>query len=161
MSELHHAKLRRTRIKKDEEAASAVFHLIQGWINPFAEKQDLVSISTAKIAPRDIASDLMKAHAIGEQCYSTFKDERLAQPAKKFHDPITANKLKTFSNLCKNKTVKSSGRVIILKAYRSLFGRIIVMAQGCSLKMEDILSHPLGPLHWALSTPDGLLIKTN
>ena len=75
MSELHHAKLRRTRIKKDEEAASAVFHLIQGWINPFAEKQDLVSISTAKIAPRDIASDLMKAHAIGEQCYSTFKDE--------------------------------------------------------------------------------------
>ena len=90
---------------------SAVFHLIQGWINPFAEKQDLVSISTAKIAPRDIASDLMKAHEIGEQCYCTFKDERLDkdQPAKKFHDLITANKLKTFSNLCKNKTVNQVG----------------------------------------------------
>ena len=51
--------------------------------------------------------------------------------------------------------------MIILKADRSLFGRIIVMAQGRNLKMEDILSHPLGPLSWALSTHDGLLRKTN
>ena len=51
--------------------------------------------------------------------------------------------------------------MIILKADRSLFGRIIVMAQGRNLRMEDILSHPLGPLPWALSTPDGLLRKTD
>ena len=82
-------------------------------------------------------------------------------PVKKFYDPITTNKLKTFSNLCKKKEVKSNGRVIILKADRSLFGRIIVMAQGRNLKMEDILFHPLGLLPWALSTPDGLLRKTN
>ena len=44
---------------------------------------------------------------------------------------------------------------------RSLLGHIIVMAQGHSLKMEDILSHPLGPHPWALSTPDGLLRKTD
>ena len=132
-------------------------HLIEGWVNPFAEKH---SISTARTAPRDIASDLMKAHEIGEQCYSNFKEERLEKdpPAKQFHDSIPANKLKTFSNLCKKKEVKSSGRVIILKADRSLFGRIIVMAQGRNLKMEDILLHPLGPLPWALS---GLLRKTN
>ena len=48
-----------------------------------------------------------------------------------------------------------------MKADRSLFGRIIVMAQGRDLKMENILSHPLGPIPWALSTPDGLLRKTN
>ena len=34
------------------------------------------------------------------------------------------------------------------------------MAQAHNLKMEDILSHPLGPLPWALSTSDGLLKKT-
>ena len=162
-SGLHHAELQRTRIKKDEEAVWAVVHLIEGWVNPFAEKQDLISISTARTAPRDIASVLMKAHEIGEQCYSNFKEERLEKdpPAKQFHDPIPANKLKTFSNLCKQKEVKSSGRVFILKADKSLFGRIIVMAQGRNLKMEDILSHPLGPLPWALSTHDGLLRKTN
>ena len=162
-SGIHHAELQQTRIKKDEEAVLAVVHLIEGWVNPFAKKQDLISISTARTAPRDIASDLMKAHKIGEQCYSNFKEERLEKdpPAKRFHDPIPANKLKTFSNLCKKKEVKSSGRVIILKADRSLFGRIIVMAQGRNLKMADILSHPLGPLPWALSTHDGLLRKTN
>ncbi len=162
-SELHHAELRQTRIKKDEEAVSAVVQLIQGWINPFTENQDLIGISTAKIAPRDITSDLMKAHSTGEKCYSKFRSERLEKdvPTVKFHDILPANKLKTFSNLCKKKAVKSSGRMIILKADRTLFGRIIVMAQGRSLKMEDILSHPLGPLPWALSTSDGLLRKTN
>ena len=102
------------------------------WVNPFAKKQDLTSISTARTAPKDIASDLMKTHEIGEQCYTNFKEERLEKdpPAKQFHDPIPANKLKTFSNLCKKKEVKSSGRVIIFKADKSLFGRIIVMAQG-------------------------------
>ena len=44
-SEFQHAELQRTRIKKDEEAVSAIIHLIQGWINPFSEKQDLISIS--------------------------------------------------------------------------------------------------------------------
>ncbi|CAM4534943.1 unnamed protein product [Leuciscus chuanchicus] len=74
---------------------------------------------------------------------------------------MKTNKLKTFSDMCKKREVKSSGRAVILKADRSLFGRIIVMAQVRSLNMEDILSHPLGPLPWALSTPDGLLRKTN
>ena len=89
---------------------TTVCQLIHGWINLFAEKLDLVSISTARTAPRDIASDLMKAHAIGEQCYSTFKDERLEKdpPVKKFHDPIEQVKLKSFSNLCKKEEVKSS-----------------------------------------------------
>jgi hypothetical protein len=35
------------------------------------------------------------------------------------------------------------------------------MTQGRSLQMEDILSYLLGPLPWALSTPDGMLRKTN
>ncbi len=96
-SELHHAELRQTRIKKDEEAVSAVVQLIQGWINPFTENQDLVSISTAKIAPRDITSDLMKAHSTREKCYSTFRSERQEKdvPTVKFHDILPANKLET------------------------------------------------------------------
>jgi len=57
--------------------------------------------------------------------------------------------------------VKSSGRVAILKTDRSLFGRIIVVAQARNLKMEDILSHSLGPLPWGVFTPDRLLRKTN
>ena len=101
---------KKKRMKKDEEAVSSIVDLIQGWINPFSEKQGLINISTARIAPTDIICDLMRAQEIGEQCYVSFKEERLEKdpPTKNFQDPIPTNKLKTFSNLCKKKVVKSS-----------------------------------------------------
>ena len=162
-SDFSSVELQPSRFQKDEEAVSAIVSLIRQWVNPFAETLDLVSISTAKAVPNGIVTDLMKAHEIGQQCYATFKVERLETDplAKKFHDPIKTNKLKTFSEKCKKREAKSNGRAVILKADRSLFGRINVIAQGQSLCMEKILSHPLGPLPWALSTPEGLLRKTN
>lgn len=162
-TELHHPELQQTRIKTDEKAVSAVVELVQGWINPSGEKQELVCISTAKATPKDISCDLLKANEIGKQCYTTFKTERLEKdpPVKDFHDKMKLNQLKTFSSMCKKKEVKSNGREIILKADRSLFGRIIVMSQARSLRMEEIFCYPLGPLPWSLSTPDGLLRKTN
>ena len=104
-TELHHAEVQRPRIQKDEKAVSAVVDLIQGWINPFSEKQELVCISTAKVAPQDITSDLMKVSEIGEQSYATFKND---PPAKKVHDTTKTNRLKTFSSTCKKKEWKSS-----------------------------------------------------
>ena len=47
------------------------------------------------------------------------------------------------------------------KADRSLFGKMRVIAQEQSLQMDAILSRPLEPLPWALSTPDGPLRKTS
>lgn len=159
--ELHHADLQRPRIQKEEKAVVTVVDLIQGWITPFGEKQDLNCISTAKATPKDISSDLMKARISGEQRYATFKKERLEKglPTTKFHDTMKTDK--TFNSLYKKKEVKPKGRAIILKADRSLFGRIIVMTQARSLRMEDIFCHRLGPLPWVLSTPEGLLRKTN
>ena len=129
-SKLNHADLQQPRINKDEETVSAVFNLIQAWANPFSEKQDLISLSTAKSAHRDIASDLIKAYSIGEKSYATFRNDRLENdpPLKLFHDPMKTNKLKTFTNMCKKKVLKTNGKDVILKADRSLFGRIIVMA---------------------------------
>ena len=117
-SNVCHTELQRPRIHKDEDAVSTVDGLIKDWINPFVEKQDPISISTATTAPRDIASDLLKAYEIGQQAYASFKCDRLERdpPAKKFYDPVKTNRLKTFSNMCKKKEVKSSGRVTILKA---------------------------------------------
>ena len=65
-SVLQHAELQEPRIQKDEKSVSAVVALIEGWVNPFSENQDLISISTAKAAPRDIAFDLLKAYDIGD-----------------------------------------------------------------------------------------------
>ena len=47
-SVLCHTELQRPRLQKDEEAVSAVVGLINGWVNPFVGKQDLINIFTAK-----------------------------------------------------------------------------------------------------------------
>ena len=98
-SDYHHAELQRSWVQKDEEAVSAVTSLLESWVDPFAENQDLISISTASKVPQEIASDLKNAFEIGEKCYVTFKEERLETdpPKKRFHDQMKMNKLKTFS----------------------------------------------------------------
>ena len=130
-----HTELQLSRIKKDEQAVLSIVDLIQGWVNPFSENQDLISISTAKKAPREIATDLKIAHAVGERCYAKFKEERMENTLqiRKFHDPLKTNKLKTFSDMNKTKQLQTNNRSIILKAERSLFGRIIVITQERSL----------------------------
>jgi len=37
---------------------------------------------------------------------------------------------------------------------------MITIAENRTLKMNDALSHPLGPCHWSLASVDGLL-RTN
>ena len=158
-----HTDLAKSRITKDEQAVSAVVDLVKGWINPFSENLELINISTAKTVPQDVCNDIKMAYKIGEKGYQIFREERMESipQVKKFNDPMEKNKLKTFSSINKKKQVKTTGRSIILKADRSLFGRIIVMAQARDLRMELILAFPLGPLPWSLATPDGFLRKTN
>ena len=53
-SAMQHTELPSSRIEKDEQAVSSIVDLIQGWVNPFSKSQDLISISTAKKAPREV-----------------------------------------------------------------------------------------------------------
>ena len=38
---------------------------------------------------------------------------------------------------------------------------MVVMGQSRNIKLSDLMCYPLGPLPWALATPDGSLRKTN
>ena len=135
------------------------------WLDPFSGvQQDLVCLSTGNVAPPKIQQDLLAAEAVGEKAYETFRVERLkSQTAKtKFHDTIPKAKLQTFTDLNKKVQVKSkTSKEIILKADRNLFAQMILIAENRKLQMREVLSHPLGPLPWALSTADGSLRKTN
>ena len=51
ISNVCHTELQRPRIPKDDDAVSTVVNLNKDLVNPFVEKKDLVSISTAKTAP--------------------------------------------------------------------------------------------------------------
>ncbi|KAL9977295.1 hypothetical protein ACROYT_G014685 [Oculina patagonica] len=132
-SSSQHNDLQPSRIARDEADVKSILSILQDtWLNPFnPDLQDLVCLSTGKVATPDVERDLLGAKDIGKEAYKAFREQRLQcnSPKVKFHDAITKAKLKTFTHLTK--------------------------------KMRDVLSHPLGPLPWSLATPDGLLRKTN
>jgi len=135
------------------------------WLDPFSSvQQDLLCLFTGKVAPPKIQQDLLAAKAVGEKAYEIFRVERLeSQPAKtKFHDTIPKAKLQTFTDLNKKVRVKrKTSKEIILKADRNLFAQMILIAEDRKFQMREVLSHPLGPLLWALSNADGSLRKKN
>ena len=50
---------------------------------------------------------------------------------------------------------------MIIKADRSLFAQMILVAENRKLQISDVLCHPLGPLPWALASDDGSIRKNN
>ena len=165
-SSSQHNDLQPSRIARDEADVKSIVSILQDtWLNPFnPDLQDLVCLSTGKVATPDVERDLLGAKDIGEEAYKAFREQRLQcnTPKVKFHDAITKAKLMTFTHLTKKVTIKAGkNQEVILKADRRLFAQMIVIAESRNLQMRDVLSHPLGPLPWSLATPDGLLRKTN
>ncbi len=70
-SKLSHPDLQSPRIKKDEADVKSLIDMMENnWLNPFTvEVRDLVNLSTGCVAPPDIAKDLLRANAIGEDAY--------------------------------------------------------------------------------------------
>ncbi|KAJ8378403.1 hypothetical protein AAFF_G00242910 [Aldrovandia affinis] len=93
------------------------------------------------------------------EAYEGFKlgDEK---PKTQFHDKMTKKRLKMFSDIRKKPSASNPNKVI-LQADRKLFAHMVLVAESRHLQMSDVLSHPLGPLPWALSNGDGTLRKTN
>ena len=81
------------RERRDEaDVQSLVEFMDICWLNPLSQDHsDVVSLSTATVAPPDRAADLFGAHRIGEEAYQAFKQERLEANAAttKFHVKMT------------------------------------------------------------------------
>lgn len=133
-------------------------------MNSFNREQgELVSLSTATVALPEVAKDLLGAYRRGEDAYQAFKEERLGTdtPTTLFHDKMTKKKLRTFSGIRMKPHRQGLAKEAILKANRNLFGQMILAAENRKLQMSDVLTHPLGPLPWALASSDGSIRKTN
>ena len=84
-SNFHHNDLQSTRIVRDGTDVKSLVSMLQShWLDPFSgAQQDLVCLSTEKVAPPKIQQDLLGAEAAGEKGYEIFRVERLeSQPAK-------------------------------------------------------------------------------
>ncbi len=165
ISKLSHPDLQSPRIKKDEADVQSLIDLMENnWLNPLSTGgTNLVSLSTGSMAPSDVTWDLLKALETGEEAYQVFRQTRLDEdpPSLKFHDKMTKQSLKTFSNVSTKTSHGKKAQEVVLKADRKLFSHMILVAQSRKVNMRDVLAHPLGPLPWALANADGSLRKTN
>ena len=130
-------------------------------LNPYL--QDLVCLSTRKVASSKVQDDLLRAKDVGEELYKAFREQCLeCDPLKvKFHDTKKKAKLKIFTDLnSKIKVKASNNQEVVLKAEKRLFAPMITIAEYRNLQMSEFLAHPLGPLPWKLTNPDGKLRKT-
>jgi hypothetical protein len=99
----------RTEIERSEANVVKVAEEIVGFINPFEmdQKDKLYCISSGASATSEIERDLILAEAFGADAKVDFISERL-EKHEKFFDPIKRLNLKTFSELAKKTTIKSS-----------------------------------------------------
>ena len=150
------------RRAKDEKAVQAVVSLILGWKNPFtcAEDEPMSNISSGLVAPSPVSKDLLSAFSIGEQHLQRFIQERLVSCTVPFHDPLSALKLKTFTELMKTKSVKVKGKDVVVRADRGFYSRLLVIAQSRSMDLRQVFQYSLGAVPWALATLDGQLART-
>ena len=158
----------RSRIMCDETDVKNMISLLQDtWLNPLnPDLQDLVCLSTEKVAFSEVQDDLLRAKDVGGELNKAFKEQRLECDLLKvtFHDTKTKAKLKIFTDLNNKIKVKASYNqevFLIFKAEKRLFAQMIVIAECRNLQMSEFLAHPLGPLPWKLANPDGTLRKTN
>ena len=71
-----------------------------------------------------------------------------------FFDPVTKYNLKSFGTIAKQVKVKLKNQEISVKANKSLFAKLIVMAQNRNFSMREVLSYSLGPLPWSIALAD-------
>ena len=74
-----HNDLHRSRITRDETDIKNIISLLQDtWLNPFNPGfQDLVCLSTGKVASSEVQDDLLRAKDVGKEGYKAFREQRL------------------------------------------------------------------------------------
>lgn len=92
----------KTRSKRDEEDVCRIISAIDGWVNPFEDKENnLFSLNSGIVASEDIKKSLLTANNVGEKAFLSFTTDRVLNSKIDFFSPVKALKLKTFSDQLK------------------------------------------------------------
>ena len=90
-------------IRKNEADINSLIDLmVNNWVNPPSpDESDLVSMSTATMAPPDVVNDLLRAFDVRAEANQTFKRTTLdVRPQSlKLYDKMTQQRMKTFSSM--------------------------------------------------------------
>ena len=127
--------------------------------SPFESSTEFFNISSGVVADKAVTADILEPKKTEKDACEKFVEVRLVKG--EFFDPITKNNLKSFGTMAKQVKIKPKNQEISIKADRSLFAKLIVMAQNRIFNMRDVLSYSLGPLPWSIALADGSLVKNN
>ena len=153
--------LDKTWIKKDEEDVRSVISCIEARINPFEESNErLLHISSGVVASKEVNKDYLEARERGDASFVVFCKDRLHVSDVDMFATLKKQKLKTFSSMNKMTTSKVKGKEVTLKADRTLFQRLLIIASVRKLDIPKMLTYNLGPLPLSLATFNGCLNKT-
>ena len=83
------------------------------------------------------------------------------KPVQDFFDPIKKCSLETFTSLMPKPVVKVNKKEVMIKADRTLFGRIAIIDQSRNIHLKVVFFYPLGPFPWRLVDGFGMMRKTN
>ena len=149
------------RMERDEKILQNLVATIQSMVNPFLyEGEDLISISSGCVAPKDTKDDLTGAYNIGRSCAEAFVETRMKCETDKIFLPIKTNKLKTFSTIGKTSISKTKCETLSLKTTSDMFNRLLIIGRTREVDLKELLSYALMPVPMSLGTSDGTPCKT-
>ena len=139
-------------IKRDERDVSHIIKSIEcSFTNPFGEESELMVISSGVKATEEIKDHLLNAEFYGKSAMDEFVKKRLSEkPIQDLFDPIKKHSLKAFASLMPKSLVKVNKKEVMIKADRTLFGRMAIIGQSKDIDLEVVFSYPLGPFLWSL-----------
>lgn len=142
---------------RNEEDVQALINTVSSMVNPFAEEEELISISSGAVATTEASVDLTSAHTKGAEQYQLFIKERLIDRTKNLFDPIPKISLRDFT--VKSATNKTKAKATSAAQDRALFSRLLIASQNRSIDLREILSFSLAVQPPALSNTEGGLTK--
>ena len=151
-------------MKKDEDDVHKVKNIIESLMSFFKSRDPsdpLSNIASGMKTTDDIADHLLTAKQKGNDVLTTFIEKGLQTGDVDLFAQLPNAELQTFQNLVMSKKTKAAeSDIIVIKADRGVFNRMVVIAQHRRMSMQYVFKYPLGPLPWSIATPDGAPAET-
>ena len=145
--------------KYSEVSVKKYYNVLENWPAIFDDSHVLF-LSFGQFADKEVESDWLGAKEIGEQCLEEFVTNCLIEKSVAFYDHINKKKLKTFSSMQANATVRVKQNQISIKADWKILVHMVVTQRKYSINLQEILQYSLEPVAWTLANGDGTIHKT-
>ena len=135
-----------SRLVQDQASVSSLVSAMEYWENSLSDNPELISLSSAVVAPLQVAADLLSKQTVVGLAFVKFAAEMLLSNAVGFFEKLPHFNLKTFTTLKKVNQANRKGRSNLLKADRSIFSRLLITAQSREMDMKNVMKFNLDPL---------------